>query len=109
VHFFLAPAPEGQEPLHDGREAVDAVWVVPEAILAEAEANRVKMVFATRMNLRKLARSRSVAEALAAARRETIVTVHPERVDGPSGPVVRIPLEAGYGVSEVPAGDIPWA
>ena len=109
VHFFLAPAPERQEPLHDGREAVDAVWVVPEAILAEAEANRVKMVFATRMNLRKLARSRTVAEALSAARREPIVTVHPERVDGPEGAVIRIPLEAGYGVAEVPAAGIPRA
>jgi 8-oxo-dGTP pyrophosphatase MutT (NUDIX family) len=109
VHFLLAPAPAGQVPLHDGREAVDAVWVVPEAILAEAEANRVKMVFATRMNLKKLARSRSVAEALDAARGETIVTVMPERGTGPDGPVIRIPLEAGYGVAEVSDIGIPRA
>jgi 8-oxo-dGTP pyrophosphatase MutT (NUDIX family) len=105
VHFFLAPAPADQEPLHDGREAVDAVWVDPEAILREAEANRVKMVFATRMNLKKLARSRTVEEALAAARSSTIVTVTPDR--SPDGVMIVIPIEAGYGVSAVPAAGIP--
>jgi 8-oxo-dGTP pyrophosphatase MutT (NUDIX family) len=109
VHFFLAPAPADQEPLHDGREAVDALRVDPEAILREAEANRVKMVMATRMNLRKLARSATVAEALAAARAAPVITVNPERIETPTGPIVRIPLEAGYGVSEVSAEGVPRA
>ena len=107
VHFFLAPAPDDQEPLHDGREAVDAVWVDPAAILAEGEANRVKMVFATRMNLKKLAQSRTVAEALAAARAAPIVTVTPERVKTPDGLVIRIPPEAGYGLAEISGEGIP--
>src|SRR5262249_56511034 len=50
VHFFLAPAPDGQEPLHDGREAVDAVWGGPRAILAQAEANPGKMGVRTPLN-----------------------------------------------------------
>jgi 8-oxo-dGTP pyrophosphatase MutT (NUDIX family) len=107
VHFFLAPAPEDQEPLHDGREAVDAVWVDPAAILTEGEANRVKMVFATRMNLRRLARSRTVAAALAAARAAPVVTVTPERMATPDGIVIRIPLEAGYGIAEISGEGIP--
>jgi len=109
VHFFLAPAPVDQEPLHDGREAVAVIWADPEAILGEAEASRVKMVMATRMNLRKLARSRTVDEALAAARSSPVVTVNPLRVDTPQGPIVRIPIEAGYGVAEVSAAGVPRA
>jgi 8-oxo-dGTP pyrophosphatase MutT (NUDIX family) len=107
VHFFLAPAPDDQEPLHDGREAVDAIWVDPAAILAEGEANRVKMVFPTRMNLRKLAHSRTVEAALAAARAARIVTVTPERVQTPGGIVIRIPLDAGYGIAEISGEGIP--
>ena len=38
-----------------------------------------------------------------------VVTVNPVRVDTPNGPVVRIPIEAGYGVSEVSAEGVPRA
>jgi hypothetical protein len=59
-------------------------------------------VFATQMNLHKLARYASVAEAIAAARSSPVVTVTPqvERLAG-GGRRLRIPAEAGYGVSEI--------
>ena len=103
THFFLAPAPLDQVAAHDGREAVDTVWITPQAAVAEADAKRVTLVFATRMNLLKLACSRNLAEALASARADTIMTVCPEVVESPTGPVLRIPLGAGYGVTEVRA------
>jgi 8-oxo-dGTP pyrophosphatase MutT (NUDIX family) len=109
THFFLAPAPSDQVPRHDGREAIDTRWMAPLAAVAEAEAGRVSMVFATRMNLTKLGRSRSVAQALDAARRDTIVTVVPERAMGAEGPVFRIPEAAGYGAAEVLIGNTPPA
>lgn len=109
THFFLAPAPEGQVARHDGREAVDARWISPHAALRDADAGLISMVFATRMNLAKLGRSRTVADALAAARASTVVTVCPERAQGPSGPVFRIPAAADYGTAEVPIGNIPMA
>src|SRR6185369_1857295 len=68
THFFLAPAAPDQIAVHDGRETVDATWATPDAVLRDADEKRVKLVFATRMNLVKLARSRTVADALAAAR-----------------------------------------
>jgi 8-oxo-dGTP pyrophosphatase MutT (NUDIX family) len=102
THFFLAPAPADQQPVHDGREAVESVWIAPERAIAEADAGRLTLVFVTRMNLAKLARSTTVAAALAAARADTIVTVCPEIADTPGGKVLRIPLAAGYGVSEFP-------
>jgi 8-oxo-dGTP pyrophosphatase MutT (NUDIX family) len=103
THFFLAPAPADQHAAHDGREAVDTIWIAPQAAVAEADAKRVTLVFATRMNLLKLARSADVAAALAAARDGTIVTVCPEVAQSPAGTVLRIPLSAGYGVTEVRA------
>jgi 8-oxo-dGTP pyrophosphatase MutT (NUDIX family) len=103
THFFLAPAPLDQLAAHDGHEAVDTIWIAPETAVAEADAKRVTLVFATRMNLLRLARSGDVAAALAAAKRDTIVTVCPEVAQTPDGTVLRIPLAAGYGVSEVRA------
>ncbi|HZS82910.1 MAG TPA: NUDIX hydrolase [Stellaceae bacterium] len=106
TQFFLAPAPPAQEPAHDGREIVEAVWTTPEAALRDAEAGRIKLVFATQMNLVRLARSRTIAEALDRARREPIVTVTPEVVKTASGTAFRIPAEAGYGATEVAAGSL---
>jgi 8-oxo-dGTP pyrophosphatase MutT (NUDIX family) len=109
THFFLAPAAHDQIAIHDGREAVDAVWMTPQAVLGGADAGRIKLVFATRMNLVKLARSATVAAALAAARDAPIVTVTPiiEKTDG--GPFIHIPEAAGYGGARFAAGDIPRA
>jgi 8-oxo-dGTP pyrophosphatase MutT (NUDIX family) len=103
THFFLAPAPADQVAAHDGREAVDTLWISPQKAVAEADAKRVTLVFATRMNLLKLSRSADLAAALAAAQNGTIVTVSPELVDSPEGPLLRIPESAGYGLTEVRA------
>ncbi|MGO8918853.1 MAG: NUDIX hydrolase [Stellaceae bacterium] len=103
THFFLAPAPVDQVAAHDGREAVETVWISPRQAIADSEAGRVTLVFATRMNLVKLGRSRAVAEALAAARADIIVTVCPELIESPEGKLLRIPAAAGYGITEMPA------
>jgi 8-oxo-dGTP pyrophosphatase MutT (NUDIX family) len=107
THFFLAAAPADQAALHDGHEAVDSLWIRPRDALAEAEAGRRKIVFPTRMNLVKLARHASVAEAFAAARAAPVVTVLPEMRMTPEGRVLRIPAAAGYGGEEFLAGDPP--
>ncbi len=109
THFFVAAAPEGQVEAHDGYEAVDAVWVRPAEILAKAETGAAKMVFATRMNLARLGRSRTVAEALDAAARSTVVTVTPDVVTTPDGQFFEIPEAAGYGITRLPVGNIPRA
>ncbi len=103
THFFLAPMPPAQVAAHDGREAVETVWIAPHHAIAESEARRVTLVFATRMNLAKLGHSATTAQALAAAHADTIVTVCPELVEGPEGKLLRIPAAAGYGITEMPA------
>jgi 8-oxo-dGTP pyrophosphatase MutT (NUDIX family) len=101
--FFLAPAPADQIGVHDGSESVESEWVSAQAALDDWEAKTRIIVFATRMQLVKLARSNAVAEALAATKRETIVDVMPV-LDKTSfaEPHLRIPAEAGYGITEVP-------
>ena len=109
THFFLAPAAPDQIAVHDGREAVDAIWTTPDAVLRGADEKRIKLVFATRMNLLKLARSKTVADALAAARGTPVVTVTPVIEKTSAGPFIHIPEAAGYGATRIAAGDIPRA
>jgi 8-oxo-dGTP pyrophosphatase MutT (NUDIX family) len=101
THFFLAEAPAEHLAVHDGAESVDSVWMTPRQVLADTAAGRFKLVFATQMNLMKLAHYATAAEAIAAARKETVVTVLPEvtAIDG-TRRVLRIPIEAGYGAAE---------
>ncbi len=85
THFFLALAPADQALVHDGREAVDSVWISPQQALAE-HGRRFKLLFPTHRNLWKLAAHADAASALAAARVTPVVTVQPERVTVDGGP-----------------------
>ncbi len=109
TYFFLAPAPPDQQAQHDGHEAVASVWVPPTQAAADGAAHRVKMIFATRFNLQKLARSNDAQSAFAAARADTIVTVCPEYRESPKGTLWCIPIEAGYGISETLVAGEPVA
>jgi 8-oxo-dGTP pyrophosphatase MutT (NUDIX family) len=101
THFFLAPAPHKVDAQHDGTESVSSIWITPATAIVEAEAERYSVMFPTRMNLNVLGQSGNVESALQAAREKTVVTVLPqsEKVEG--GRIMRIPVDAGYGVSEV--------
>ena len=101
THFFLAEAPAEHVAVHDGHESVDSIWISPNDALKGTEEGRYKLVFATQMNLQKLARSATVAEALAAAQASQVVTVLPRstKLDDTRRKLL-IPEEAGYGGSE---------
>jgi len=101
THFFLIAAPVVQLGAHDGGESVDGLWITPQQALSDAEAGRRTLVFATRMNLTKLARYRSVAEAVEATRSKPVVTVIPKVKRTAEGRWLQIPAEADYGVTEV--------
>jgi len=100
TYFYLAAAPLEQTALHDGREMVDSVWLRPAQVLAEAEAGRRTLVPVTQLNVAKLGRSATVAAAFAAARAGRIVTVQPQGTAQAGGMLLRIPVEADYGVAE---------
>lgn len=101
THFFLVSAPVKQMGAHDGSEAVEGVWTAPRQALADASAGRRTMLPPTRLNLEKLAQDDNVAHAVQRARAATVVCVEPrvELVDG--GRKLHLPIEAGYGVSEL--------
>jgi 8-oxo-dGTP pyrophosphatase MutT (NUDIX family) len=105
--FFLAVAPAEHLAVHDGHELVDSVWIRPADALREADVGRRTVIAPTRMNIQRLGFSDSVAEALAAAQAQPVIKVLPELVQTPAGPRLRIPLEAGYRVSEFVPGSAP--
>jgi hypothetical protein len=100
--FFLVAAPPDQVAVHDGHESVDSVWIRPEDAVAEADAGRRTIIFPTLLNVKKLGRSGTVADAIAAARRGPVVTVLPQVAVTEKGRMLRIPAEAGYELSEAP-------
>ena len=100
TRFYVALTPADQGAVHDGHESVDSLWGNPKAICAEADAGKWHLRFPTRMNLEKLAANTSVERALAAARSAEVVKILAEAEPTPAGNRVRIPVEAGYGITE---------
>ena len=97
THFFAAAYAEDQHIAHDDGEVTKAVWISPAQLLADARDDKYKLVFATRMNVERLAAFTSVDEAMETIRNTPVVTVRPESVQTPEGRMVRIPRAAGYG------------
>jgi 8-oxo-dGTP pyrophosphatase MutT (NUDIX family) len=97
--FFIAPSPLGHLGRHDGRESVDSVWIAPERAIADRKSWNV--VFPTKLNLMKLAASKTVQDAVAAARAQAPLTVTPWIEQGEAGPILRIRDDAGYAQTSV--------
>jgi hypothetical protein len=106
THFFLVEAPADHVAIHDGGESVDSVWTRPVDAVAEEEAGRRTIIFPTMMNVKKLGRSASVADALAAARRDPIVTVFPQVENRDGVATMILPAGAGYDITEAPVDDL---
>lgn len=69
ARFFLARAPEGQEPRVDGREATEGVWIAPGEALQRWEEGSMLLAPATAKSIEMLASYATVEAALAAAAR----------------------------------------
>jgi 8-oxo-dGTP pyrophosphatase MutT (NUDIX family) len=95
--FYVVDAPDDQLAACDGRETVDAEWIAPSEALRLAEAGERKVIFPTRMNLQLLAEASSAEDCVARARARTLVTVQPQVQDRPTGKVLVLPPDAGYG------------
>lgn len=104
--FYITEAPKCQGVGRDGSETMKSLWLSPHDILVSWREDNVPLMFPTRLNLMKLARSFSVSEALDAAAKAPIYRVLPalETVGGVRK--VTIPEEAGYGVTEVTHRDM---
>jgi 8-oxo-dGTP pyrophosphatase MutT (NUDIX family) len=104
--FYAVNAPVEQLAACDGRETVDAEWIAPAEALRLAAASERKVIFPTRMNLTLLAEASSAADAVARAAARTLVTVQPQIQSRPSGRVLVLPPDAGYGVVEEPLENV---
>jgi 8-oxo-dGTP pyrophosphatase MutT (NUDIX family) len=105
TRFYAVRVPEGQLGLHDDRELIASRWLRPCDALAESAAKTIRLVFATRLNLARLALSPTVDQALIDARTRPIVTVLPVVTETPEGRILRIPATAGYGITEMTMAD----
>jgi hypothetical protein len=105
TRFFVARAPEAQEPLHDDRETIANLWVRPADALERHHRGELEMIFPTIRNLEALARFDTAGELLAAAAAATsVATVLPRVVDDGGGLRVLLPGDVGY--DELPPADL---
>jgi 8-oxo-dGTP pyrophosphatase MutT (NUDIX family) len=103
TRFFVAEAPEAQEPLHDDMETIASLWVGPGDALRAWHDGDLQMFPPTVASLRFLEPHRTTGDAIAASRRVGIPpVVLPRIVVGEGGRVagIKVPGEDGY--DEVP-------
>ncbi|GER01437.1 NUDIX hydrolase [Iodidimonas gelatinilytica] len=98
TRFYLARAPYDQKASSDGIENLHLEWRRPCDLLAAWDAGVQPLMFPTRLNLMKLARADTVADALRQTRQTPIITVTPEIVGTGKRRLV-IPEEAGFGLT----------
>lgn len=95
--FYLATASESQEAISDGRETEAPEWIGPGLALSLAAGGKRTIVFPTRMNLRLLAQSANLDEAVAAARGREGRTITPRVAIRDGARYLQLDPEDGYG------------
>jgi 8-oxo-dGTP pyrophosphatase MutT (NUDIX family) len=106
TRFFVARAPQAQDPLHDDHETVASLWIRPSDALARHARRELAMIMPTLENLKFLVPQATADDALAAAAH----VGHPPRVqpklrldeDGRIAAII-LPWDAGF--DELPEAD----
>jgi 8-oxo-dGTP pyrophosphatase MutT (NUDIX family) len=96
THFFLAPMPDGQEPVVDGEEIVDFGWFTPPAALAAHERGEILLVFPTIKHLEQLSAFADADALLAHTRGRDVRPVEPRVIISGETARVLLPGEPGY-------------
>jgi len=96
THFFLAAAPDGQEPVVDGSEITDHRWLAPQAALDAQRSGGLRLVFPTVKQLERLRGFTSADELLAWARGHEVVAVEPRVLGTGEAARIVLPGEPGY-------------
>jgi 8-oxo-dGTP pyrophosphatase MutT (NUDIX family) len=107
TRFFLARAPEDQEPLHDDRETIANCWIRPREALERHRRGEFDLILPTIKNLEAIGRFATAEEVLAAAAAvDEVPTVLPRIVEAAGGIRILLPGDPGYddASSELPAG-----
>ncbi|MBN2688438.1 MAG: hypothetical protein JXR85_09730 [Deltaproteobacteria bacterium] len=72
VRFFVAMAPERQEPLHDGVELTNHVWITPKKALKRFRDGKCNMVLPTFITMEELSRHETAEAVIESTRRKNI-------------------------------------
>ncbi len=100
ARFFVALAPEAQEPDHDDGEIVDWEWVTPADALARWHRGEMEMISPTVRMVQCLERFDSAADVIAVARQQ--LDYQRVRVSDPAGDYrVLLPGEDGYETADL--------
>jgi len=98
TRFFIAHAPDGQRPLHDGSETVESTWITPSEAVRLHEAGEFQMIMPTIANLRPLLELATVEDVMTWA--DSLVDIPeilPAIVPNGEGPHrVLMPWDVGY-------------
>lgn len=100
TRFFLATVPPGQDPAHDDHEATHSAWLSPREALRRYWAGEIEMAPPQLLSLSHLARHRSVASALAAARQRKPPCIQPQPQDVDGTRMICYPGDAEHPVRE---------
>jgi 8-oxo-dGTP pyrophosphatase MutT (NUDIX family) len=96
THFFLAPAPPGQEPRADGEEMVALGWHTPAGALEAHRRGELELVFPTIKQLEQLAGFSSATALLEWAEGRDVVAVEPRLLMTGEAARLVLPGEPGY-------------
>jgi 8-oxo-dGTP pyrophosphatase MutT (NUDIX family) len=99
TRFFIARAPEAQEPLHDDNETIASLWVTPTEALAMHKRGELAMIPPTTSNLEFLVPHATADMALQAAKKIGMpTTILPQIKTNADGKVIGIsmPGDADY-------------
>ena len=104
--FFLTEAPTGQSLFLDKNEVVTADWLTPMQIIEREKKGTVTLMFPTKLNILKLARFKTVKEALLPQNWHPVIEVTPYTIKRRGERWLTIPPNAGYEFFEVKESDI---
>ena len=102
TRFFVATAPEAQQPLHDNRETINHVWVHPGAALDQHKQKKFDMRTPTVHTLRLFAEHDNVASLLKRLQALGDIPVIEPRIDSNGRRV--LPGDADYEAAGTAAG-----
>jgi 8-oxo-dGTP pyrophosphatase MutT (NUDIX family) len=106
TRFFVARAPEAQEPLHDDHEVIANLWIRPSVALERHRAGEFDLIFPTMRSLQALERFATADDVLAAAEAiQSVPAILPRLVEDSGGYRIVLPGDAGY--DEIVPVDLP--
>lgn len=106
ARFFLARAPEGQEPKVDGHEATEGLWIRPPEALRQWAEGTMQLAPATAKSIDMLAGHADVDAAMAGAAARTPPVVEPRVWNEAGRAFISLPGDPRHALPDVLGGSI---